>query len=94
MQLKIQLTVTILLGTLCTANTHPFCKSELKYSTVYPMNEELPCFSCTLFHVKVMLALVTLINFGSLGGDGSVLGSGVRWRALVELFSTCLKIQE
>lgn len=86
-------TVTTLLGTRCAAVTHPDCKSELKYSTVYPMNEVPPCFCCTLFHAKVTLELVMFTNFGSLGDDGNMLMSGVRCSALVALFSTWLKMR-
>lgn len=86
-------TVTTLLGTRCAAVTHPDCKSELKYSTVYPINEVPPCFCCTLFHARVTLVLVTFTNFGSFGDDGNMLMSGVRCRALVALFSTWLKMR-
>lgn len=41
-----------------------------------------------------MAVLDTLINFGSLGAVGKVLGSGERCRRLVVLFSTWLKMQK
>ena len=89
MHKKIQHTVTILLGTRSAVFTHPDCKSELKYSTVYPINAVVPlCFGCILFHANVKLIAVTFTSFGSLGDDGSMLMSAARCSALVELFST------
>jgi hypothetical protein len=85
-----QRTVTTLLGTRCAAVFHPVCKSELKYSTLYPIKAVVPlCFDCTLLHDSVTLAAVTFTNFGSLGDAGSMLTSGARCSVLAELFSTC-----
>lgn len=37
-----RLTVIVSAVTLLAATTHPVCRSELKYSTVYPMRGEAP----------------------------------------------------
>ena len=84
----IQLTVTELSGTWCFAITQPVCKSELKYSTEYPISGLELDLVWILDHIKVTLLLVMLMTFGSLGGGGNEVGSGVRCSALEELFST------
>lgn len=63
----------------------------------YPMRGLAPGRSWLFAHVMVTLLSVTLTTLGVPGGVGNVLGSGVRCKFKLPLFSTCkknMKIQE
>ena len=76
-------------GTLLAATTQPVCRSELKYSIVYPMRGEAPGLgldaSC---QDTVMEDWVALRICGWGGGLGYVEGSGMRCRFGAAVFST------
>lgn len=95
MQKQKLITVIDCPGTRCAATTHPVWRSELKYSTVYPIRGLEPALSWLLPQTSVTALSVIFVVFGTPGGDGNVLGSGVLCNVVGEvLFSTCNNTQK
>lgn len=60
-----------------------------KMLNTYPIRGLAPGRSWLFAHVMVTLLSVTLTTLGVPGGAGNVLGSGVRCKFKLPLFSTC-----
>ena len=84
-----RLTVMVSAVTLLAAATQPVWRSELKYSTVYPMRGEAPGLGFVAWcHETVTDDWVAFRIRGWGGGLGYVDGSGMRCRLGAAVFST------